>query len=186
MLSESSGSLLVPILRLQRSNRALSRTVQANPSAQTQPLTQAAPQQPTQPQNANDVDLVALKSACATGGANYLKIYQQENGSPSLVWQTPEYHYDTRLHTCLVYIGYVDVLYQSPISTPPANWTEGVLVYNFIFDIYSNQVVLQNVVNRTSTNGQNADTLSSSPIYTNIANLDWATFNQQVQVLMSE
>jgi hypothetical protein len=157
-----------------------------NPSVQTQSPAQAAPQQPAQPQNANDVDLVALKSACATGGANYFKNYQQEFGSPSVVWQTPEYHYDTKLNTCLVYIGWDYVTYQSPLDINSPNFTVDLIVYNFVFDVYSNQAMLQNVVSRTSTNGQNTDTLSSSPNYTNIANVDWATFNQQMQVLMSE
>jgi hypothetical protein len=159
---------------------------EVNPSAQTQPTAQAAPQQPAQPQNANDVNLVALKSACATDGANYFKNYQLENGSPSVVWQTPEYHYDTKLNTCLVYIGWDDVIYQSPFDINSPNFTEDLIVYNFVFDVYSNQAMLQNVVSRKSTNGQNTDTLSSSPNYTNIANVDWTTFNQQMQALMSE
>jgi len=182
--------VIVWIISAVSDSNSSSSTQQQGASSETSQSAQTV-QSPAQPQSTNEVNLVALKSKCATDGSAFVRNYEVENNTVNSsgyrpVWQTPEYHYNTRLNTCIVYVGYFQVTYQSPLDLSSPNSTEDLMGYNFAIDIYSNQAVLQNVFDRVDTNGENTDTLSPYPNYSDIENMNWATFNQKMQVLMNE
>jgi hypothetical protein len=135
-----------------------------------------------------------LQSKCATDGKSFVNTYELSNNSANgsgyrPVWGDAEYHYDTQNSTCLAYIWYTQKNYDVPVGNlGDANYSDNIYssIYSFVFNIYSNKAVLQSVDDRTTTWGAgNTDTVSKYSIYQDIPNLDEATFNAQVKVLMS-
>ena len=139
----------------------------------------------------NTEQSLTLSQKCSRDGQAWFQNWQQKKDPDRIFtsW-TSEYHYDTKLNTCLVYVRDIQNVNQNftgSITSPGYPITINSLVYNFVFDIYSNQAVLQSVNNRTTAwNGQDIDTLGEYPSYPNISNLDETTFNKQLQVLMNE
>lgn len=146
-----------------------------------------------QPQVTPTVD-INLKSKCATDGKNFVNNYEISNnqaiGNYRPVWGDPQYHFDSKSNTCLVYIWYTREI--NEVSTGDmfsSDYSQTIYsnVYNFVFDIYSNQVVLQSVMDRkTPWKGSNVDTVSNYPSYQDIPNLDSNAFFGQLKVLMNE
>jgi len=132
---------------------------------------------------------IDLKSKCATDGDVFVQKYQQTqnitNGSNyKLVWSDPQYHYNAKMNTCLAAIFYVQEVNESGLGT--SNYTINLIAYSLVFDVYSNQAVLQSINNRVNKSTGNTDTLAEYPSYQNIPNLDENTYNDQLKVLMSE
>ncbi len=139
------------------------------------------------------VNLVTLKSKCASDGKKYVNNYRL--GQNSLAgnkpwWNVEEYHFNTKLNSCLAHIGYVRVVYdrlEGNIGDPDFISETYLTVYNFVFDIYSNQVVLQGVFDRYHAFEQeNVDTLSNNPTYYQIPNLDVSEYYKQLKIIMNE
>lgn len=148
-----------------------------------------------QPTKATEKADIASKSKCAADGKVFIQNYEQSNNYTSAlgyrtVWGDTQYHFDTKLNTCLAYIWYVQEVNEThtgSIGSSDYTITIHSLVYNFVFDIYSNQAVLQSVNNRTTPwKGANVDTLVSSPNYQNVPNLEESVFFSQLKVLMNE
>lgn len=130
---------------------------------------------------------IEQKSKCAEDGKAFIDNYETTNnyavGGLRPVWGDPQYHYNSRLNTCLAYIWYVRGK-GSPSNIGDPMYTT---VYDFVFDVYSNQPILQTVNDRVVPfGGERVDTVSKYPLYNNVPNLDGATFSKQFKVLMSE
>lgn len=148
----------------------------------------------TQEQPAKSTASVALKSKCAADGQDfYLKFYNQFTQVKS-VWADPQFHFNSRLNTCLVYIWWNDT--SIPVTSywtsdnKYLNSTQVVTNNNIVFDVYSNQAILQNSTTKTYTNENGVkdekDVLSDYPYAQNIPNSNATTFSNQLNVLMSE
>jgi hypothetical protein len=155
-------------------------------SSSTSPIltAKAAPNNPV----ANSASILGEKSKCATDGAAYVRSYEINNnksnsyGSP--LWYDPEYHYSAKLDTCLAYVGY-----GQEYSQYTDIWTQNMKTYlfieNYVFDVYSNKVILYSVINRESENGQNNDSLVDySALYPDLQNLYQPEFFSQKAQLM--
>jgi hypothetical protein len=132
---------------------------------------------------------VNLKSKCANDGQTFYTNFQKEIGKPELVWWDPQFHFDAVLNTCLMYIQWNDASIPV-VYTNGLDYIQTIMNNNVVFDIYSNQAILQNEITRKSvnTNGevQTTSVLNSSPLYQNIPNSDVDTFIAKRKVLMSE
>ena len=133
---------------------------------------------------------VNLKSKCATDGqAFYLSFYKQFTQVKS-IWFDPEFHFNSRLNTCLVYIQWNDNSIPDIYKNDMMDFHIVVMNNNIVFDVYSNQAILQSDIIRTSdsTNGkvQETDTLNEYPYAQNIPNSNGNTFGSQLKVLMNE
>jgi hypothetical protein len=171
-----------------------------NSNNQTQSVNNPAeqsmlPMKQTTSSNTSTSDLVNLKNKCAKDGSAYMDNYVRTNnlanpGGYRPIWGNPEYHYDTKINTCLVFISYsqeVSEYSTGSIATNDFSNTIYTGVYAFVFDVYSNQAMLQGVVDRTTQwKGDNIDTLSKYPPYPNIPNLNGSDFNKELAILMSE
>jgi hypothetical protein len=80
--------------------------------------------------------LLADQEKCATDGAAYYRSFYSTTNLPGYTWDTPEYHYDSKLNTCLAYIRFI-FQYGTPYVTLPISEQ-----YNQVVDIYSNQTIL--------------------------------------------
>jgi hypothetical protein len=133
--------------------------------------------------------LANLKSKCASDGEAYYKKYQLMMGNSKMTWFDPSYHYNLKMNTCLVYIGWVTetgdnglMNYDNTLNT---NYAVYATVYNFVFDVYQNQTLLQSISDRTTTNGGNTDVPAKYPLFTNMPNLDVSAFNNQYSALFN-
>ena len=142
-------------------------------------------------QQAQDAN-INLKSRCAEDGRNFAENYEQTNSSQNAIgakplWFDPKYHFNARLNTCLVYIAYTQnikkITAQDLFSS---DFTNEVMFANVVFDIYSNQAILQSLNHRVGAQGKITDTPYKDGIYRQIPNLDENTFRNQLNVLMSE
>jgi len=165
------------------STQSVSDTTSQNSLPQQQVVTQAP-----------KVDL-NLKSKCATDGKNFIQNYEQSNNTANAgghrpVWGNPEYHYNTKLNTCLAFITYSQEISEyttGSMTSTDFSMTIYSTLYAFIFDVYSNQVMLQGVMDRTTPwKGDNIDTLSKYSLYPNIPNLNVSDFNKQSAILLAE
>jgi hypothetical protein len=154
----------------------------------TQP---ALVQQPTAKPVAKQAD-VNLKSKCSTDGRAFVQNFELQNNAYNAsgqkpVWFDPQFHFDSKLNSCLAYISYNQGTKKIDLNAMMSpNYTDELINWNVVFDIYSNQAVLQSVSDRTATNGKITDTPTAYPPYQNIPNLSGTAFSAQLQVLMSE
>ncbi len=128
------------------------------------------------------------QNKCAQDGARFINTFEIENnqsvGGYRPVWFNPQYHYNAKLNTCLAYIGYVQE--SSEWGAGTSDYTINSMIENFVFNIYSNEPVIQSVDNRVTTNGNNEDTLATYALYSEVPNITESNFNQQMQILMNE
>ena len=135
---------------------------------------------------------IETKSKCADDGRAFAQNYQSKNNAVNAggyrpVWFDPQYHYDSRLNTCIVYVGYAQEDSETDnFNSNPPHFTAYLTVVGLVFDIYSNEVLLQTILNRVSVDGQNTDTPSDFPFYNDVQNLNGNAFKTQLQTLMSE
>ena len=157
----------------------------------TNAATRSAPQSSGNVQQAQDAN-INLKSRCADDGRNFAENYEQTNSSQNAIgakplWFDPQYHFNARLNTCLVHIAYTQntktITAQDLFSS---DFTDEVMFANVVFDIYSNQAILQSLNHRVGAQGKITDTPYKDGIYRQIPNLDENTFRNQLSVLMSE
>lgn len=139
---------------------------------------------------------LSLEQKCSEDGKDFVSAYETENGSGTVqtIWFDPEYHFDTRLNTCLADIAFNEVFYQAPFSELTTNGaTEQVIQNNNeVYDIYANRAVLQSdvtrtyVYNNTSDKQDETDTLAQYPMSQDTQNLTNADFSTQLKYFMSE
>ena len=73
-----------------------------------------------------------LSRKCAADGEEFVRKYEETGGSGSAtIWRDPQYHFNSKLNTCLTYIGFV-IQIDNPTS----------LQYNQVIDIYSNKTLI--------------------------------------------
>ena len=122
---------------------------------------------------------VALVNKCMEDGNKFALDYKQANTFEGNTWYDPQYHFSTKLNTCLTYVFYTVYF--------PTDQT--IQSYKTIYDVYSNKALLQSVIIKTyvSAGGkqQETDTVVKYPLI-KIPNLDEAAFSDQSKVLMSE
>ncbi len=137
---------------------------------------------------------IAMKSKCATDGKAYYQDFYKQFTRVKSIWFDPQFHFNSKLNTCLVYISWNDTsipnnMYWSS-DNKYLNSTQIVTNNNIVFDVYSNQAVLQNSTVRTYTNldgvKDEKDVLSDYPYAQNIPNTNGTDFGNQLNVLMSQ
>ena len=146
------------------------------------------------PPTSNSVEKVALKQKCAEDGKQFAQNYQQAGTAGTqaqTIWFDPQYHFDTKLNTCLTYVSYNYVDSQPTIDeTLSGNSTETITNYNTVYDIYSNKALLQSDITKTYTTVNNnqteSDTVDSITLSQDVPNSDANTFSNQLKVLMNE
>jgi hypothetical protein len=115
------------------------------------------------------------KSKCANDGQVFYLNFQKKIGRlRSDNWFDPQFHFNSKLNTCLVYIQWT--------GSPSLTVVTDKLI---VFDVYSNQAILQSEISNTLFDVQR-DVLDSSPLYWNIPNSNVNTFMSQLEVLMNE
>lgn len=144
-------------------------------------------------QSTPNVD-VNLKSKCATDGKAYYQDFYKQFTQVKSVWGDPQFHFDSKLNTCLVYIWWNDT--SIPDNTywtadnKYLNSTQIITNNNIVFDVYSNQAVLQNSTTKTYTSVDGVkdekDVLSDYPYSQDVPNSDVNTFSNQLKILMNE
>ena len=102
-----------------------------------------------------------LAEKCSKAGREFIKGYFARNNQEGCLWDEPEYHYNSRLNTCLIHIRYLYMLPNSMLS----------LHYNQVIDIFANKPILYGYFQRDSE--KNTETLLESatgdaPNYTSI------------------
>lgn len=126
------------------------------------------------------------KSQCASDGAAYVQKYEistDEESTPSdkYIWYSPTYSFNTKLNTCLAYVGYADQVFSSGDLT--ADYDASLIIYNYVFDVYSNKTVLYSAISRQVLNGSTTDTVLSNS-FDPSPSLSQADFSTQMQELM--
>ena len=140
---------------------------------------------------------IALKSKCADDGKNFIQNFEQSMSGGSgakPLWFDPQFHFNSRLNTCLAYIQFntviVDSLQYDSSGLTSGNWNETIDNNNIVFDVYSNQAILQSDIDRayTHVNSQKSesDTLSQYPYSQTISNSNGNDFLSQLNTLMSQ
>jgi hypothetical protein len=140
---------------------------------------------------------VALKSKCADDGKAFIQSFEQSMSGGSgakPLWFDPQFHFNSRLNTCLAYIQFNTVISDSlqydASGLTSGNWNETVENNNIVFDVYSNQAILQSDIDRAYTyvNSQKSesDTLSEYPYSQTIPNSNGNDFLSQLTPLMSQ
>jgi hypothetical protein len=99
-----------------------------------------------------------LAEKCSKAGKTYFNDFITRNLPEGFLWDEPEYHYNTKLNTCLIHIRYV-----SP-GKPSSH-------RNQVIDIFANKPILYGWFERDSD--KNTETLSeivsdNAPNYTSI------------------
>jgi hypothetical protein len=72
-----------------------------------------------------------LAEKCGKTGKEYFNDSVRNFSFKGTVWDEPEYHYSSKLNTCLIHIRYIREL-----------GTESSLQYNQVIDIFANEVIL--------------------------------------------
>lgn len=150
---------------------------------------QSTSQEETQKQQAANV---ALKAKCAEDGAKYINNFEKSLPSVGL-WGEPSYHFNQKLNTCLATIYWTHTITTSTtgdLSSSNFSVTTDGIFYAYVFDVYSNQVLLQREANIITLSKGGvlttlSDTLASSPFFP-VPNLDADSFKKQYQILFSE
>ena len=127
---------------------------------------------------------INLKSKCAEDGENFAQNFRRNLGAGS-IWFDPQFHFNSRLNTCLVYIAY-NYTILSQVQTRYQGMVVG--IFGVVFDVYSNKPILQAVSDRKlSEKGEIVSEIPTNyPPYQNVPNLDVNTFLEQLEVLMNE
>ncbi|MCX6716274.1 MAG: hypothetical protein NT077_04685 [Candidatus Taylorbacteria bacterium] len=180
------GILIIAVLFSGGSSQQGSTAVQQSAIEPTKQTKQTQPSVVVQTKNVD----VNIKSKCANDGQTFYTNFQKKMGKPELVWWDPQFHFDAVLNTCLMYIQWNDASIPVVFNSGGADYIQTIMNNNVVFDIYSNQAILQNEITRksVSTNGevQTTSGLNNWPLYQNIPNSDVDTFIAKLKVLMSE
>ena len=133
---------------------------------------------------------IAIKSKCATDGKAYYQDFYKQFTQVKSVWFDPQFHFNSKLNTCLVFISWNDTSMPITWGNDVGSYTQIVTSNGVVFDVHSNQAILQDSTVKThvSVNGkiQETDTLSDYPYSQNIPNSDIADFDNQLNALMSQ
>jgi hypothetical protein len=93
-----------------------------------------------------------LAEKCSKAGKEYFNDYWRSNNSEGYRWDDPEYHYNSRLNTCLIHIRYVLIeSYDTKLS----------FHYNQVMDIFSNKAIIYGWFERDI--GKKTETLIDTP-----------------------
>ncbi len=142
-----------------------------------------------------DVNLVNLKSKCSQDGDTYFQNFKSEyfklggiSGETGSYFG-PEYHYNTKLGTCLFYISYVHDFsrYASDFSSSFDTY----YVMRVVMDIYSNKALLQSFTSSTRSYDVNSKIEQKSEeklenAYFDGPNLTTADFFSQKNILFNQ
>ena len=123
---------------------------------------------------------------CATDGATWF-----QNWLPSLpahsLYDGPEYHFNQKLNTCLVYVGEMQdtsppiIDFSAPL--PPSTSAHESYVYN----VYANTPILQSWITRSCSGSPSVCTETpNQPFDNSVPNLSSNDFFAQKVVLMSQ
>jgi len=147
-------------------------TTASEPQPQVTPQTQETKQQ-----------ALLNQKQCSEDGSTYNLTFwhSTDNGNTtgnSYQWDAPEYHYSSKLNTCLVYERYIQfATYNTAISYQ----------YDQVIDVYSNKVILYGYFTRDSSNFPNPPKETVGDNYINgVPNFTSDGFYQQKNVLFSE
>lgn len=114
--------------------------------------------------------LFELSERCSNAGRLYFRDFVRETNASGFSvksqysWDDPEYHYNSRLNTCLIHIRYIEFdKYNSAVSTH----------YNQVVDIFSNKTILRgwfmrDVSDKNGTKETIIDMSDGTPNYTSI------------------
>ena len=114
--------------------------------------------------------LFELSERCSTAGRSYFENFSRETNAFAFstktryTWDEPEYHYNSRLNTCLIHIRYIEFdKYDSAISHH----------YNQVVDIFSNKTILRGwfrrkVDDKNGTDETVTDMRDGIPNYTSV------------------
>lgn len=159
----------------------------SNESAQTI-SNSVSNQNPARPADA--ATNVALKSKCSEDGRTFYKEYYNQFTQVKSVWFDPQFHFNSKLNTCLVYIQWNDTSVPTTFRNNMLEYTQIITNNNIVYDVYSNEAILQNETVRTNNGSdgkvQETDTLSTYPYAQNIPNSSITDFNYQLHILMSQ
>lgn len=102
---------------------------------------------------------IELAKRCRDDGMQFFEKYAREAADKDQSWDRPEFHFSTKLNTCLVYIRYIHFLHGAES-----------LQYNVIFNVYANSPLILGWFKRdTSVEPWKEDLLTSmdsTPNYT--------------------
>jgi hypothetical protein len=133
---------------------------------------------------------INLMSKCANDGQVFYLNFQKEIGhSYAEIWFDPQFHFNSKLNTCLVYIQWNDTPVPTTYKENGVDYTQVVTNFNVVKDIYSNKAILQEVTVRTynSLNGKVQETDAfDNPLYQDIPNSDAVPFRSQLKILMDQ
>ena len=73
-----------------------------------------------------------LAEKCSKAGKEFFDQYTKNNYDPQNRWDEPEYHYNSRLNTCLIHIRFITL----------TDKTAYTFQYNQVIDIFSNKPIL--------------------------------------------
>jgi len=130
-----------------------------------------------QPQTAS----IENQKQCATDGENFFNQWLKTNvphndKTNSYSYVNPEYHFSTKLNTCLAYVGYIGV--NSYLNSDSSH-------FNIIFNVYSNSPVLESDTYRTC-NGADPCTEKTMPGNDGNQTLGTTDFFNQKGILFSQ
>jgi hypothetical protein len=118
-----------------------------------------------------------LAAKCGTAGREYFEKFAKEwntfDARHALLWDEPEYHYNSRLETCLVHIRFVQPL--------PGGGNDS-RHFSQTIDVLSDRVILYGWFSRDDKTNAEAlrDTMGDAPNYTS------AEYSRQKEILFSE
>src|SRR3989339_159656 len=134
---------------------------------------------------------VTPKTKCIEDGQVFVQNFRETNDVPNSlgykpVWQGPQFHYNTRMDTCLVYISfYQQKTKVTPSEASSSDQTNETVNWSIIFDIYSKKAVMQNGYSKYITDGKVTEKTYDEGLYSNIPNSDMTTFRERFIDLMN-
>ena len=117
-----------------------------------------------------------LAEKCSKAGKEYFDEFVKETNYPgnNYLWDDPEYHYSSRLNTCLIHIRYVGLgLAQSSQR-------------NQVIDIFSNKRVLRVLYGWFERDGEKHTETLTEPPNTNVPNYTSIEYFKQKEKLFNE
>lgn len=83
-----------------------------------------------------------LAEKCSKAGREFYDQFRKNNFNPDYMWDEPEYHYNSRFNTCLIWVRYITF---GTDNLPSYQ-------YNEVIDIFSNKTILYGWFTRDTKN----------------------------------
>lgn len=115
-----------------------------------------------------------LAEKCSQAGKAYFQDFLRTGLPANNFWDEPEYHYSTKLNTCLIHFRYIEM---GSVGMPSSQ-------RNQVVDVYSNRHILHGWFERDPKN--HTETLTEDPLHPEVKNYTSQEYFKQKDKLFSE